>query len=569
MNRFLRLNYCICEEERTYDVDGWLDAWKIVLSCADGSGEDYKLLPSGPASLPDEQVPISHNDDNVYWKELLMIVYVWVAFLIVQILKSPLRSLKPNSYAKDQGDCVQRKGNHKLEVASDFSVLQLWDSSWYSSTQDKIHSILFVSQKILSRNPWQGKISEEVWIQNSLIIGFDPKSSTAISKCMIMGASVSTVYFNLRLRHPTLDMPLIDYDLAFLFQPMLVLGISIGVAFNVMFADWMDDNYEATVNNGSNESDKLSLLPFPSRLGYFSPSLCKLNTMATEILIKQIAMRLSINFIRFPSPETMNFYYKKHILKLAPPHWVVWEVLGVEAMLALIIGFDPKSSTAISKYRTEELYAILCRYDNGCCRFNTNAHARHQHRSFLQRHVRQLDGHSSTYIILFLDILLSSGRYSSKSFNKGHRNMEERDNDEEESRKAVGISVQTWRFLRLNYCICEEERTYDVDGWLDAWKVSGFMSMERILDRIKELHAILLVMQGMIMGASVSTVYFNLRLRHPTLDMPFIDYDLAFLFRPMLVLGISIGVAFNVMFADWMVTVLLIILFFDILLSSG
>ncbi|CAL8172049.1 unnamed protein product [Prunus armeniaca] len=61
---------------------------KIVLSCADGSGEDYyKLLPSGPASLPDEQVPISHNDDNVYWKELLMIVYVWVAFLIVQILK--------------------------------------------------------------------------------------------------------------------------------------------------------------------------------------------------------------------------------------------------------------------------------------------------------------------------------------------------------------------------------------------------------------------------------------------------------------------------------------------------
>ncbi|ONI19824.1 hypothetical protein PRUPE_3G299800 [Prunus persica] len=57
---------------------------------ADGSGEDYKLLPSGPASLPDEQVPISHNDDNVYWKELLMLVNVWVAFLIVQIVKVPI-----------------------------------------------------------------------------------------------------------------------------------------------------------------------------------------------------------------------------------------------------------------------------------------------------------------------------------------------------------------------------------------------------------------------------------------------------------------------------------------------
>ncbi|XWS33752.1 hypothetical protein CRYUN_Cryun22dG0110400 [Craigia yunnanensis] len=73
----------------------------------------------------------------------------------------------------------------------------------------------------------------------TLIIGFDPKSSTAISKCMIMGAAGSTVYYNLRLRHPTLEMPLIDYDLAMLFQPMLMLGISIGVALNVMFADWM------------------------------------------------------------------------------------------------------------------------------------------------------------------------------------------------------------------------------------------------------------------------------------------------------------------------------------------
>ncbi|KAL3346087.1 hypothetical protein AABB24_024837 [Solanum stoloniferum] len=73
----------------------------------------------------------------------------------------------------------------------------------------------------------------------TLIIGFDPKSSTAISKCMIMGAAGSTVYYNMRLRHPTLDMPIIDYDLALLLQPMLMLGISIGVAFNVIFADWM------------------------------------------------------------------------------------------------------------------------------------------------------------------------------------------------------------------------------------------------------------------------------------------------------------------------------------------
>jgi hypothetical protein len=65
----------------------------------------------------------------------------------------------------------------------------------------------------------------------------------------------------------------------------------------------------------------------------------------------------------------------------------------------------------------------------------------------------------------------------------------------------------------------------------------------------------------MIMGAAVSTVYYNLKLKHPTLDMPVIDYDLALLIQPMLMLGISIGVLFNVIFPDWLITVLLIILF--------
>ncbi|KAK6124991.1 hypothetical protein DH2020_041265 [Rehmannia glutinosa] len=73
----------------------------------------------------------------------------------------------------------------------------------------------------------------------TLIIGFDPKTSTAISKCMITGAAVATVYYNLKLRHPSRELPIIDYDLALLFQPMLVLGISIGVIFNVIFAEWM------------------------------------------------------------------------------------------------------------------------------------------------------------------------------------------------------------------------------------------------------------------------------------------------------------------------------------------
>nr|XP_018680461.1 PREDICTED: uncharacterized protein LOC103981523 isoform X2 [Musa acuminata subsp. malaccensis] len=73
----------------------------------------------------------------------------------------------------------------------------------------------------------------------TLIIGFDPKSSTALSKCMIMGTACSTVYYNLRLRHPSLDAPLIDYRLVMLIQPTLMLGISIGVILNVIIPEWM------------------------------------------------------------------------------------------------------------------------------------------------------------------------------------------------------------------------------------------------------------------------------------------------------------------------------------------
>ncbi|CAL2245472.1 unnamed protein product [Prunus armeniaca] len=73
----------------------------------------------------------------------------------------------------------------------------------------------------------------------TLIIGFDQKSSIAVSKCMITGTATATVMYNLRRRHPTLDLPIIDYDLALLFQPVLVLGVSIGVSLNVVLSDWM------------------------------------------------------------------------------------------------------------------------------------------------------------------------------------------------------------------------------------------------------------------------------------------------------------------------------------------
>ncbi|XP_057549008.1 sulfite exporter TauE/SafE family protein 4-like [Amaranthus tricolor] len=73
----------------------------------------------------------------------------------------------------------------------------------------------------------------------TLIVGFDTKSAAALSKCMIMAASASSVWYNLRVQHPCRDVPILDYDLALLFQPMLMLGITLGVALSVVFPYWL------------------------------------------------------------------------------------------------------------------------------------------------------------------------------------------------------------------------------------------------------------------------------------------------------------------------------------------
>lgn len=63
------------------------------------------------------------------------------------------------------------------------------------------------------------------------------------------------------------------------------------------------------------------------------------------------------------------------------------------------------------------------------------------------------------------------------------------------------------------------------------------------------------------MGASAASVWYNLNVRHPCREVPIIDYDLALLFQPMLMLGITFGVSLSVVFPYWLITILIIVLF--------
>lgn len=73
----------------------------------------------------------------------------------------------------------------------------------------------------------------------NLLLGFDAKSAAALSNFMILGGSVANVGWNIQQEHPFLaGHPLIDFDVALLLQPNMLLGISVGVICNVVFPSW-------------------------------------------------------------------------------------------------------------------------------------------------------------------------------------------------------------------------------------------------------------------------------------------------------------------------------------------
>ena len=183
-------------------------------------------------------------------------------------------------------------------------------------------------------------------------------------------------------------------------------------------------------------------------------------------------------------------------------------------MLTLIVGFDTKSAAAISK-----------------CKFS----------------IKGLFGFFRFYCLQKVFFFFFHGQKSFdtkiaylKTFNFSH--------------SGVFLHLWVWScmvcvFLFLVFCLMKKR-----------FVLFFFFEWEKLV-----LHWYMGVLlgwfSGMIMGASASSVWYNLRVPHPTKEVPIIDYDLALLFQPMLMLGITVGVALSVFFPYWLITVLIIILF--------
>ncbi|CAI0441510.1 unnamed protein product [Linum tenue] len=443
----------------------------------------------------------------------------------------------------------------------------------------------------------------------TLVVGFDPKSAAAISKCMIMGAAISTVYYNLRHRHPTIShIPIIDYDLALLLQPTLMLGISFGVAFNVIFADWMVTVLLIFLFIDANEGD----IEYKPLRGDPQNDIHKTESHASTCSTSYWLL----NFFQIPVAVGASGY---HAVTLYKGHRVIasagdepggtnlklGQLLGYGAygMLAGIVagllgvgggsimgplflelGVPPQVATATATFAmlfsssmSVVEYYLLDRFPVPYALYltvvATMAAYVGQH---VLRWVVSLLGRASIIIFILAAIVFGSAITLVVFVSADRRfRLEETEEQNPVSGFLVKASDFFWENGRTGYQRVWPELEFGWQivlgttvGFLGAafGSVGGvggggiFVPMLSLIVGFDPKSSTA-ISKCMIMGAAASTVYYNLRLRHPTLDMPIIDYDLALLIQPMLMLGISIGVTFNVIFADWMVTVLLIVLF--------
>ncbi|KAI9915315.1 hypothetical protein PsorP6_008168 [Peronosclerospora sorghi] len=72
-----------------------------------------------------------------------------------------------------------------------------------------------------------------------LIMGIDIKRATPISNVAIFGGAVANAWFNMRKRHPTVDRPLIDPELALGMIPVVIGGAVLGAIINKLIPSYV------------------------------------------------------------------------------------------------------------------------------------------------------------------------------------------------------------------------------------------------------------------------------------------------------------------------------------------
>ncbi|XP_022777390.1 sulfite exporter TauE/SafE family protein 5-like [Durio zibethinus] len=74
----------------------------------------------------------------------------------------------------------------------------------------------------------------------TIVAGLDLKTASSFSAFMVTGGSVANVMYNLRTKSAEFGgKTLIDYDIALLSEPCMLLGVSVGVVCNLVLPEWL------------------------------------------------------------------------------------------------------------------------------------------------------------------------------------------------------------------------------------------------------------------------------------------------------------------------------------------
>lgn len=75
----------------------------------------------------------------------------------------------------------------------------------------------------------------------SIVAGFDLKTASSLSAFMVTGGSMANVLYNTVIKSSNVDgkKGLIDYDIALLSEPCMLLGVSVGVVLNRVIPEWL------------------------------------------------------------------------------------------------------------------------------------------------------------------------------------------------------------------------------------------------------------------------------------------------------------------------------------------
>lgn len=74
----------------------------------------------------------------------------------------------------------------------------------------------------------------------NVLLGFSLKGSTALSQAVVTGGACASFMYSSCKRHPEDDeQSLVDFDLALILTPMLLLGITAGVLINAVMPNWL------------------------------------------------------------------------------------------------------------------------------------------------------------------------------------------------------------------------------------------------------------------------------------------------------------------------------------------